>query len=72
VLSPTDDRDKLRIKVVNYLLAGTRVWVVDPEKQMVGDYIPNQSPKTLGLDGTLQGGKTLPGFTLAVKRIFGE
>jgi Uma2 family endonuclease len=72
VLSPTDDRDKLRIKVVNYLLVGTRVWVVDPEKQTVEDYIPNQPPKTLGIDGTLDGGELLPGFSLAVKRIFGE
>jgi len=71
VISPTDDRDGLRIKVVNYLLAGTRVWVVDPEKQQIEDYIPQQSPRTIGMDGTLEGGDMLPGFQLAVSRIFG-
>jgi Uma2 family endonuclease len=70
VLSPTDDRDKLRIKVVNYLLAGTRVWVVDPEKQQVEDYVPGQSPKTLLAEGILDGGDILPGFRLEVSRIF--
>lgn len=71
VISPTDDRDKLRIKVVNYLLAGTRVWVVDPEKQIVEDYVPNQSPKMIGNNGTLEGGSLLPGFSLPVSKIFG-
>ncbi len=56
--------------VVNYLLAGTRVWLVDPEKQQVEDYIPGQSPKTIGMEGTLEGGEILPGFQLVVSKIF--
>jgi Uma2 family endonuclease len=72
VISPTDDRDTLRIKVVNYLLAGTRVWVVDPEKQQIEDYIPSKSPKKLLIDDVLDGGDILPGFQLALSRIFAE
>jgi Uma2 family endonuclease len=70
VLSPTNAPDSMRIKVVNYLLAGTTVWVVDPDKKQVEVYVPNQSPKTVGMDETLEGGAVLPDFKLAVSRIF--
>lgn len=55
-LSPTDDPNDLRtIKVVNYLRAGTTVWVVNPKKQYVDVYTPNHSPRRIGVDGTLDG-----------------
>jgi len=71
VMSPSDDPDDLRIKVVNYLRAGTTVWVVNPEKQHIEVYAPDQSPKRVGPEGTLSGGDVLPGFGVAVKDIFG-
>ncbi len=71
VLSPTNDEEEIRIKIVNYLLAGAVVWLVDPFKKYVQVFVPNQSPQTLGIDGVLDGGSVLPGFKLAVKDIFG-
>ncbi|NWF69282.1 MAG: Uma2 family endonuclease [Chloroflexi bacterium] len=72
VLSPSDDPHTTRLKVVNYLLAGTTLWLVDPERKIVEGYVPGAAPKTLGLDDTLDGGAHLPGFSLAVKDIFPE
>lgn len=70
VLSPTNDDEKMRIKVTNYLLAGTWVWVVDPIEQKVEVYQPGVPVKVLYLNDTLDGGDVLPGFSLALKDIF--
>ncbi len=61
---------ELRTKVVNYLAAGTVVWIVLPETKEVEVYLPGQSVKRLTVDDTLDGGDLLPGFTLPVKDIF--
>lgn len=72
VLSPTDDPDVLRIKVGNYLSAGTVIWVVNPAKQRVEVYAPGQPVQKIGIGGMLDGGDILPGFSLAVETIFPE
>jgi Uma2 family endonuclease len=72
VLSPTNDPGEMRVKIVNYLLAGTVLWVVDPDLKRVEVYVPGQTPKTLGIDDVLDGGNVLPGFSLAVRDIFPE
>ena len=71
VLSPTNDEQEIRIKIVNYLLAGTVVWLVDPFKKYVQVFIPNEPPQTIGIEGRLEGGELLSGFQLAVKELFG-
>jgi Uma2 family endonuclease len=68
VLSPSNDLSDIRIKLVNYLNAGTVVWIVDPDKKQVEVYASGQAKK-LGLNDTLDGGAVLPGFTLPVKEI---
>lgn len=70
VQSPSDDPYVLRMKIVNYLAAGTTVWVVDRDNQRVEVYVPGQKPYIVEHDGVLDGGATLPGFTLAVADIF--
>jgi Uma2 family endonuclease len=70
VLSPSNDPGDMRIKITNYLTAGTTMWVVDPYKKLVGIFAPGQKAQKHGLDDTLDGGEVLPGFTLAVKDIF--
>jgi hypothetical protein len=35
-------------------------------------YAPGQPPRTVGIDGTLDAGSVLPGFTLAATALFGE
>jgi Uma2 family endonuclease len=72
VLSPSDDRDDLRLKIVNYLNAGTTLWVVNPPLKTVEVYVPGQKPRVLTINDTLDGGAVLPGFTLAVKDVFPE
>jgi Uma2 family endonuclease len=70
VLSPTDDPAFVRIKIVNYLRAGTVVWVVDPIRRRVEIYTPDQAPRAVGVDDVLDGGDVLPDFTLTVSEIF--
>ncbi len=71
VLSPSNRSDEMRIKITNYLLVGTIVWLVNPENQTVEVYQPGKSPRVLTLRDTLDGGDLLPGFNLPVKAIFG-
>ncbi len=63
---------KLRSKIAAYMAAGTLLWVVYPENKDVEVYTPGQPMKRVGLNGVLDGGAVLPGFTLPVKVIFGE
>lgn len=65
-----ESRDTLRIKIANYLAAGTVVWVGVVETKTFEVYVPGQPVKIVGINGTLDGGDVLPGFTLAVKDIF--
>jgi len=65
-------QEELRVKVVNYLAAGTMVWIVRPETKIVEVYVPGQPYREVGVDGMLDGGDVLPGFKLAVKDIFGD
>lgn len=70
VVSPNDDLHRLRIKIINYLAAGTWVWAVFPEAKRVEVYVPGQPVKILTHEDTLDGGTVLPGFTLALSDIF--
>lgn len=70
VLSPSNTPHEMRVKVVNYLSVGTTVWVVDPDRQQVEVYVPGQPVRKLGLDGVLDGGDVLPGFSVAIEDIF--
>lgn len=64
-----EQRD-LRLKISNYLAAGTIVWVVHPLSQLVEIHRPGQPVAIIGVDDTLDGGAVLPGFSLAVSEIF--
>jgi Uma2 family endonuclease len=67
VISPSDSERKLRVKVANYLLAGTTVWVVDPDGESVEVFAPGQPVIVLGKDDVLDGGEVIAGFTLPVR-----
>lgn len=71
VKSPSDSKRALRRKAEIYLRYGTKmVWLVFPDEQAVEVYVANDDVKTVGIDGVLGGGDVLPGFTLAVSKIF--
>ncbi len=70
VLSPSNDDDEMRIKIANYIAAGSTVWVFDPEKRRIEKYKGLQPPVVLGEDATLEDKDLLPGFRVAVKDIF--
>jgi Uma2 family endonuclease len=62
--------DEIRKKIVNYLLVGTLLWVVFPEKKIIEVYAPNTPVRVLGIHDALDGGEVLPGFSLPLKDIF--
>lgn len=72
VKSPTDKIRAMRHKAERYLALGTQVvWLVFPEEQRVEVYLLDEDVQTVGVDGVLDGGDLLPGFTLPVREIFG-
>ena len=71
VLSPTNTDEEMRVKIVNYLAAGTVVWVVDPGKR-VEVHRSGQPVQILGINDTLDGGALLPGFELSVAQILAK
>ncbi|MBX3061837.1 MAG: Uma2 family endonuclease [Anaerolineae bacterium] len=72
VKSPTDRVRPLRRKAEKYLEGGTRlVWLVFPEERKIEVYdLTAEDVFTIDIEGTLQGGDVLPGFTLKVADIF--
>jgi Uma2 family endonuclease len=68
--STYQSQENLRIKVTNYLAAGTVVWIVRPDTKVVEEHAPGKPFRRVGIDGALDGGDMLPGFTLVVKEIF--
>lgn len=72
VVSPTDRATDIRDKRQIYLDAGLLYWELYPRSVRADVYAPGQPMRTLGSDGVLDGDTLLPGFTLAVRALFGE
>jgi Uma2 family endonuclease len=73
VLSESNTPREMTIKLAEYAAAGVKlVWYVDPEAKTVTVYPKGRERgrKVLGEGDTLDGGKVLPGFTLAVADLF--
>lgn len=70
VISPTDKAVDIADKVNDYVAAGAVVWLVDPETQTVHIYAPGQPVQRRNRQQTLSGGTVLPGFEVAVSRLF--
>ena len=69
--SPSESKRMVADKVAMWLLAGARlVWVLDPQARTVTLYRAGQTPQILGENDTLGGEDVLPGFTLALARVF--
>lgn len=73
--STYESQEELRVKIANYLAAGTTVWLARPEapqNRRLEVYAPAQSVRLLGMADILDGGMILPDFTLPVKDVFPE
>ena len=72
VVSPSDSRRAVHDKVRMWLSHGVRlVWVVYPETRTLDVHRPDRDAATLGEDDALDGLDVLPGFSCAVRAVFG-
>ena len=71
ILSPSDKHQEVVEKIREYLGAGTVVWEVDPDFRRVSVHRPGQESETFSALQELSGEPYLPGFRVAVARIFG-
>lgn len=46
-------------------------WLIDPDGEEIMMFRPNDIPRLLPRDGTLEGGEVLPGFRCPVAEVFG-
>jgi Uma2 family endonuclease len=71
IVSPNDRAQEINDKVNAYLAAGTRlVWTLYPDSQEVHVHQGNGTIQVIKIDGVLDGGDALPGFTLPLREIF--
>ncbi|MCC6801345.1 MAG: Uma2 family endonuclease [Anaerolineae bacterium] len=70
VISPNHLATVIRRKRQIYQQAGILLWEIYPQSQSIDAYAPGQPVKTVGIDGTLDGGDVLPGFTLTARDLF--
>ena len=66
------ERDKLRIKITNYLSVGTIVWVVKPEDKLIEVHEAGKKVRIFREKDTVSGGELLPEFSMKVADVFEE
>ncbi|MBO0700947.1 MAG: Uma2 family endonuclease, partial [Zavarzinella sp.] len=71
VISPGNTRGEMNRKLKEYFLAGVRlVWFVNRMDRTVTVYTAPDVSETLSERETLDGGDVLPGFRLALAKLF--
>jgi Uma2 family endonuclease len=70
ILSPNDTHEDIADMVTSYLAAGSVVWVIDPDLRTITVYRPTGEVETLSVGRELSGDTSLPGFRVAVARLF--
>jgi Uma2 family endonuclease len=71
VVSPSDTLTAAREKALCWLEHGAAmVWVVDPKALRVTVYRSREDMCVFGVSDTLAGGDVLPGFSVAVRKLF--
>ncbi|MGB0563228.1 MAG: Uma2 family endonuclease, partial [Spirulinaceae cyanobacterium] len=67
--SRTDNLEQLQVKMQEYLNSGLHLgWLINPQKQQVEIYRPNQEVETRPLPTSLSGETVLPGLNLELER----
>ncbi|MHB8626548.1 MAG: Uma2 family endonuclease [Aggregatilineales bacterium] len=73
VMSPNDTYTKALGKAARYFEDGVRlVWLLDFERRTVSVCHPNEPPTLLSGEQLLTGNAVLPGFSVAVDRLFSD
>ncbi len=70
VISPNDKAADIRKKRLIYIEAEILYWEMYPQSRSIDVYAPGQPMKTVSIDGILDVGDLLPGFTIAAKDIW--
>jgi Uma2 family endonuclease len=71
--SRSDDVGTLQAKMLEYIANGTQLgWLIDPYEQKVYIYRPHIEVRCLENPTTITGDPVLPGFTLELRRLWGE
>lgn len=71
VVSPTDLIEEMRTKIEEYFEAGVRlIWVVYPHLELVDVYESRDRMRVVRIDGSLDGGDVIPGFSLPLVELF--
>ena len=74
ILSPSESAERFAAKLRFYLLHGVRlVWVVDPLRETITVYTPDDADeRVLRAGDALDGGEVLPGFSASVTEIMAQ
>ena len=70
IISATDKAEDIRNKREIDRDAGILLWEMYPKSERIDVYPPGESMRTVTIDGTLDGGGVLPGFTLSARELF--
>ena len=71
VRSPSDTRPEAVAKMERWIRAGVRLgWELDIENEILTVYRPDKTPRTVDIDGMIDGEDVLPGFQLPMRRLF--
>lgn len=72
VISPSDTHDDIQDKIQVYREGGVLLWLVDPKRNRLTVYDGMAEPVELTTIDTLNGGRVLPDFTLALVELFAD
>jgi Uma2 family endonuclease len=73
VLSESNTPAEMDRKLREYFQAGVRLaWIIDHRTRSATVYTAANQSTVIGEDGTLDGGKVVPGFALSLKQLFAD
>jgi len=71
VRSPSDTAEEAEAKMQRWIRAGVRLgWELNIKDRVLTVYHPEQAPRTIDIDGVIDGEDVLPGFTFSMRRLF--
>ena len=73
VRSPSDKTTEAEEKMRRWIRSGVRLgWELNMRTRVLTVYRPDKEPRTVDIDGVIEGEDVLPGFTLPMRRLFPE